>query len=207
MTLEEYIQTEPSSSGQFQRRLRIFFANLAVALGWALKRSCKGCAHRLFATARWLVPEAERFLVLHLHSHNRHRRMSNFMGDLGVLLSRMQALRIAAGFMIVLFFSHQLILSRGPLRPALSPSRRPHRYSLNLKSHQKISEASGRLRILGASQRRKAKQFHCLHVNSRRTLGKEWLSKNARDQRRCLEGKSEQSGLLARSVPRDMKGR
>ena len=59
MTLEEYIEAEPSPSGQLRRRYRIFLANLAVALGWALKRSCKGCAHRLFATARWLVPEAE----------------------------------------------------------------------------------------------------------------------------------------------------
>jgi hypothetical protein len=25
-------------------------ANLAIALGWALKHSCKGCAHRLFTT-------------------------------------------------------------------------------------------------------------------------------------------------------------
>jgi hypothetical protein len=102
MTLEEYIEAEPSPSGQLRRRSRIFLANLAVALGWALKRSCKGCAHRLFATARWLVPEAERFLVLHLPSHNHPRRISNFMGDLGVLLNHMRPLRIAAGFIIVL---------------------------------------------------------------------------------------------------------
>jgi hypothetical protein len=102
MTLEEYIEAEPSPSGQLRRRYRIFLANLAVALGWALKRSCKGCAHRLFATARWLVPEAERFLVLHLPSHNHPRRISNFMGDLGVLLNHIRPLRIAAGFIIVL---------------------------------------------------------------------------------------------------------
>jgi hypothetical protein len=103
MTLEEYIEAEPSPSGQFRRRFRIFLANLAVALGWAFKRSCKGCAHRLFATARWLIPEAERFLVLRPPpSHNHHRRIFNFMGDLGVLLSHIRALRIAAGFIIVL---------------------------------------------------------------------------------------------------------
>jgi hypothetical protein len=102
MTLEEYIEAEPSPSGQLRRRFRILLANLAVVVGWALKRSCKGCAHRLFATARWLVPEAERFLILHLPSHNHPRRISNFMGDLGVLLSPIQALRIAAGFIIVL---------------------------------------------------------------------------------------------------------
>jgi hypothetical protein len=140
MTLEEYIQTEPSSSGQFQRRLRIFFANLAVALGWALKRSCKGCAHRLFATARWLVPEAERFLVLHLHSHNRHRRMSNFMGDLGVLLSRMQALRIAAGFMIVLV----LLASIDLVTRATATSTQPLQETPPLQLESKIASKNQR---------------------------------------------------------------
>jgi hypothetical protein len=102
MTLEEYIEAEPSPSGQLRRRFRILLANLAVALGWALKRPCKGCAHRLFATARWLVPEAERFLVLRPASHDHHRRIFNFMADLGGLLSHVQALRISAGFLIVL---------------------------------------------------------------------------------------------------------
>ena len=34
------------------RRLRVFLANRAIALGWALKGSCKACANRLFAIAR-----------------------------------------------------------------------------------------------------------------------------------------------------------
>jgi len=46
-----------------RRRLRLFLANRAIALAWALKGSCKPCAHWLFTTARWLVPEAQRFLV------------------------------------------------------------------------------------------------------------------------------------------------
>lgn len=56
-------------------RLRTFLANRAIALGWALKGSCKPCAHRLFTTARWLVPEAQRFLLHRTGSHNRNRRI------------------------------------------------------------------------------------------------------------------------------------
>ena len=47
---------------------RIFLANRLIALGWALK-GCKPCAHGLFGTARWLVPEARRFLV---SAHRAH---------------------------------------------------------------------------------------------------------------------------------------
>jgi hypothetical protein len=81
------------------RRLRIFLANRAIALGWALKGSCKPCAHRLFTTARWLVPEAQRFLVHRTGSHNR--RIFEFAVHLGRLLSRIPP-RVVGGFLIVL---------------------------------------------------------------------------------------------------------
>jgi hypothetical protein len=82
-----------------RRRLRIFLANRAIALGWALKGSCKAGAYRLVATARWLAPEAERFLVLRTSSHNHHRRILR-LADLGTL--HVQPLRVAAGGLIVL---------------------------------------------------------------------------------------------------------
>jgi hypothetical protein len=79
------IEANPSTIGQsltqtievLARRLRIFLANLAIALGWALKGSCQTGAYWLVATARWLVPEAERFLVLRTASHNHYRRISS----------------------------------------------------------------------------------------------------------------------------------
>jgi hypothetical protein len=94
-----------------RRRLRIFLANRALALGWALKGSCKACAHRLFTTARWLVPEAQRFLVHRTGSHNRNRRIFEFAVDLGTLLSRIQPLGIAAGFLILLVLLGSLDLA------------------------------------------------------------------------------------------------
>jgi len=84
-----------------RRRLRIFLANRAIALGWALKDSCKPCANRLFTTARWLVPEAQRLLVHRTGSHNRNQRIFEFAGNLGTLLSRMQPRAVMAGFLIV----------------------------------------------------------------------------------------------------------
>ena len=84
------------------RRLRIFLANQSIALGWALRGSCKACAHRLFACARWLVPEAQRFLVHRTGSHNQYRRVLKFATDLSSLLHRIQSLRVAAGLLIVL---------------------------------------------------------------------------------------------------------
>jgi hypothetical protein len=85
-----------------RRRFRMVLANRAIALGWALKGSCKPCAHRLFTTARWLVPEAQRYLVRRSGPHNRNWRIFELAVDLGTLLSRMQPLRVAAGFLIVL---------------------------------------------------------------------------------------------------------
>jgi hypothetical protein len=93
-----------------RRRLRIFLANRAIALGWTLKGACKPCAHRLFTTARWLVPEAQRFLVSRTGSHNRNRRIFEFAVHLGRLLSRIQP-RIVGGFLIVLAFVGSLDLA------------------------------------------------------------------------------------------------
>jgi len=85
------------------RQLRIFLANQAIALGWVLRGPCKACAHRLFACARWLVPEAQRFLVHRAGSHNQYRRVLKFAPDLGSLLHHhIQSLRVAAGLLIVL---------------------------------------------------------------------------------------------------------
>jgi hypothetical protein len=84
------------------RQLRIFLANQAIALGWVLRGSCKACAHRLFACARWLVPEAQRFLVRRAGSHNRYRRVLKFAPDLSSLLHHIQSPRVAAGLLIVL---------------------------------------------------------------------------------------------------------
>ena len=79
------------------RRLQIFLANRVLALGWALKGACKPCAHRLFATARWLVPEAQRFLLQRISAKNRNQLLFEW------LLSRIRP-RIVAGLLIVLAF-------------------------------------------------------------------------------------------------------
>ena len=96
---------------EISRRLRIFLANCAIALGWALKGSCKRCTQRLFATARWLVPEAQRYLVQRTGSHNRNRFTFKFAVDLGTLLSRIQPLGVVAGFVIVLVILGSLDLA------------------------------------------------------------------------------------------------
>jgi hypothetical protein len=94
-----------------RRRLRIFLANRAIALGWALKGFCKPCAHRLFTIARWLVPEAQRFLLHGTGSHNRNRRIAELAIDLYTLLSRIQPLGVVAGFVIVLVLLGSLDLA------------------------------------------------------------------------------------------------
>ena len=85
------------SGVEVSRRHRIFLANLAIALGWALKGACKPCAHGLFTTAKWLVPEAQRFFVQRLSEPNRNQMSFEW------LRSRMQ-LRIVAGLLVVLAF-------------------------------------------------------------------------------------------------------
>ena len=94
-----------------RRRLRIVIANRAIALGWALKGSCKPCAHRLFTTARWLAPEAQRFLIHYTGSHNRNRRTFEPAVDSGTLLGRIQPLGVVAGFVIVLVLLGSLDLA------------------------------------------------------------------------------------------------
>ena len=94
-----------------RRRLRFFFAHRAIALGWTLKSCCKPCAHRLFTTARWLVPEAQRYLVYRTGSHNHNRRIFDFAVDLGGLLSRIQPLGVMGGFVIVLVLLGSLNLA------------------------------------------------------------------------------------------------
>jgi hypothetical protein len=82
---------------EVSRRLRIVVANRLIALGWALKGSCKPCARWLFTNARWLVPEAQRFLVQRTGLHTRNRRLFEW------LLSRIWP-RVVGGFLIVLIF-------------------------------------------------------------------------------------------------------
>ena len=90
--------TQKIISAEVSRWIRIFLANRAIALGWALKGSCKQCAHRLFTTARLLVPEAQRFLVHHTGSQNRN---FEFAVDL-TRLSRIPPLGVVAGLVVVL---------------------------------------------------------------------------------------------------------
>ena len=73
MPFEGDIKALPSPIGQVRRRFRILLASQAIVLAWELKGSCKRCAHTLFAIAKWLAPEAERFLVLRRGSYS-HRR-------------------------------------------------------------------------------------------------------------------------------------
>jgi hypothetical protein len=125
MAPEEQIKVEPGPIGagaplvtqrisEFElsrRRLRIFLANRLIALGWALKGSCKPCAHRLFTTGRWLVPEAQRFLVHRTGSHNSNRRIFEFAVDLETLLSRIHPGRVVVGFLIVVVLLGSLDLA------------------------------------------------------------------------------------------------
>ena len=94
------------------RQLRIFLANRAIAVGWALKVFCKPCAYRLFSIARWLVPEVQRFFLQRTGSQNRnHRRIVEFAVDLGALLSRIQPLGVVGGLVIVLVLLGSLDLA------------------------------------------------------------------------------------------------
>ena len=95
---------------EVSRRLRLFLANRLIALGWGLKGFCKPCAQRLFTSARWLVPEAQRFLIQRTVSHNRNRRTLQFAAALRTLLSSIPS-RVVAGLLIVLAFLGSLDLA------------------------------------------------------------------------------------------------
>ena len=98
-------------------QLRIFLANQAIALGWVLRGSCKACSHRLFACARWLVPEAQLFLVHRAGSHNQYRRVLKFAPDLSSLLHGIPSLRVAAGLLVVLVLLGSLdLVTRATVR-------------------------------------------------------------------------------------------
>ena len=88
---------------EVSKRLRIFAANWLIALGWTLKGCCKPCAHWLFTTARWLVPEAQRFFIQCKGSNTRNRRLFEW------LLNRVQP-RVV-GLLIVLAFMGLLDLA------------------------------------------------------------------------------------------------
>jgi len=104
-------------------QLRIFLANWAIALGWSLRSCCKACAHRLFASARWLVPEAQRFLIHRTGSHSQHWHLLKFVPDLVTLLHRIQPLRVTAGLLIVLVLLGSLDLAtRATVRKFSEPA-------------------------------------------------------------------------------------
>ncbi len=119
------------------RRLRWFLANRLIALGWGLKGSCKPCAHRLFTTARWLVPEAQRFLIQRTVSHNRNRRTFEFAVTLRTLLSSIPS-RVVAGLMIVLAFLGSLDLATRTrainIQPLVENSSFPHEPQISSES-------------------------------------------------------------------------
>ena len=121
----------------------MFLANRLIALGWALKGSCKPCAHRLFTAARWLVPEAQRFLVRRTGSHNRNRRIFEFAVHLGALLSRIQP-RVVGGFLIVLAFVGSLDLAMRTTAIDTQPlvENSAFRYEPQIPSESKIVSVS-----------------------------------------------------------------
>ena len=88
----------------------MFLADQLIALGWGLKGFCKPCAQRLFTSARWLVPEAQRFLIQRTVSHHRNRRTLEFGVALRTLLSSIPS-RVVAGLLIVLAFLGSLDLA------------------------------------------------------------------------------------------------
>ena len=73
MPFEEVTKVRPPPTELVRHRFQMSLANGAIALGWVLRHSCKGCSHRLFTSTRRLAPQAERFLVLRLGSYS-HRR-------------------------------------------------------------------------------------------------------------------------------------
>ena len=86
---------------EVSRTPRLFLANRLIALVWGLKGFCKPFAQRLFTSARWRDPEAQRFLIQRTVSLNRNRRTLDFAVALRTLLSSIPS-RVVAGLLIVL---------------------------------------------------------------------------------------------------------
>jgi hypothetical protein len=128
--------TQRISEIEVTRRVRFLLANRLIAFGWALKGSCKPCAHWLFTSARWLVPEAQRFLVQCRVSHNRNRRIREFAVAPYTLLRGIQP-RVVAGFLIVLAFLGSLDLA---LRTTATVPQ-PLRHEPQIPSESVVSES------------------------------------------------------------------
>jgi hypothetical protein len=147
------------------RRFRIFLANLAIALGWSLRGS-KLSAQRLLPIARWLVPEAQRFLVHHTGSHCHHQRIFKFAADLGTLLRHRQSFRVAAGFLIVLVLLGSLELAtrataigNQPLADsAFSVSTQSEPVPLPTRKPQGVYKLPNKSELKAATQNRMAQQ-------------------------------------------------
>jgi hypothetical protein len=128
---------------EVSRCLWLFLANRLIALGCGLKGSCKPCAHRLFTTARWLVPEAQRFLIQRTVSHNRNRRTFEVAVALRTLLRGIPP-RVVAGLLIVLAFLGALDLTTRTraidTQPLVENSSIPH--EAKIPSESKIVSVS-----------------------------------------------------------------
>jgi hypothetical protein len=119
------------------RRVRWFLANGLIALGWGLKGSCKPCAHRLFTSARWLVPEAQRFYIQRTISHNRNRRTFDFAVALPTLLRGIPP-HLVTGLLIVLALLGSLDLAtrtrKVDTQPLVENSSIPHEPQIQSES-------------------------------------------------------------------------
>ena len=122
---------------EVSRRLRLFLANRFIALGWGLKGSCKPCAHRLFTTARWLVPEAQRFLIQRTVLPNRNRRTFEFAVAIATLLRGIPP-HLVTGLLIVLALLGSLDLAtrtrKVDTQPLVENSSIPHEPQIQSES-------------------------------------------------------------------------
>ena len=86
------------------RRIRLLLANRLIPLSWALKGSwAPPCAHQLLMIARWLVPQAKRFFIRRIGSHNQNQRTIELAVYLGTLIRRIPP-GVVPGFLIVAGF-------------------------------------------------------------------------------------------------------
>ena len=169
------------------RRSRIFLAHRAIALGWALKGSCKVCANRLFAIAGWLVPETQRFLVLRTGSHEHPRRIMKFAADVRTLLSPIVSLKVVAGALIVLALLGSLELVTRATAITTRPFGGDSAFQLGSQiepapagemQSEVIPRLQGNPKVPTASRTRQERS---------QSLKKEWLSEKVRGTSRSLE--------------------